>query len=88
MKFAIAPYQWNGRFDHFLEDARLAESLGFDVVLLAEHHFWADATAWGSPLMALAGLAQRTKTIQLGTGVLLRPCIIRFMWRRTRPSWI
>ncbi len=73
MKFAIAPYQWNGRFDHFLEDAQLAESLGFDVVLLAEHHFWADATAWGSPLMALAGLAQRTKTIQLGTGVLLLP---------------
>jgi probable F420-dependent oxidoreductase len=56
-----------------VEDSQLAEALGFDVVLLAEHHFWAEATAWGSPLMALAGIAQRTKTIQVGTGVLLLP---------------
>ena len=73
MKFAIAPYQWNGHFEYVVEDSQLAEGLGFDVVLLAEHHFWAEASAWGSPLLALAGIAQRTKTIKLGTGVLLLP---------------
>lgn len=73
MKFAIAPTQWKNHFLEMVEDVQLAESLGFDGVLLAEHHFWAGATAWGSPLLALAGLAQKTKTIKLGTGVLLLP---------------
>ncbi len=73
MKFAIAPTQWDDRYEEFLEDGQLAESLGFDALLLAEHHFWKHATASGSPLLALAGLAQRTRTLKLGTGVILLP---------------
>lgn len=73
VKFAIAPTQWNDRYKEFLKDGQLAENLGFDALLLAEHHFWKHATAWGSPLLALAGLAQRTRTLKLGTGVILLP---------------
>jgi len=57
--------------DH-LEEAVLAEELGFDNVWASEHHFAEDA--WNpSPLTFLAAVAARTERIRVGTYVLLLP---------------
>lgn len=58
-------------FDDALAEAKFAESVGFDSVWVAEHHGW-DAF-WPSSHMALAGLATRTDSIELGTSVTLLP---------------
>ena len=48
------------------------EELGYDFLLLGEHHFM--ESQWNpSPLMLLAAMATRTATIRLGTNVLLTP---------------
>lgn len=55
-----------------LEQAELADQLGFDHIWIAEHHF----TSWGyapSPLVLATALAQRTNRIRIGTGVLVLP---------------
>ena len=57
--------------DH-LEEAVLAEELGFDCVWVSEHHFSPDA--WNpSPFTFLAAVAARTARVRLGTYVLLLP---------------
>jgi alkanesulfonate monooxygenase SsuD/methylene tetrahydromethanopterin reductase-like flavin-dependent oxidoreductase (luciferase family) len=57
--------------DH-LEEAVLAEELGFDCVWASEHHFSPDA--WSpSPFPFLAAVAARTERVRLGTFVLLLP---------------
>jgi len=57
--------------DH-LEEAVLAEELGFDNVWASEHHFSPDA--WNpSPFVFLAAVAARTERVRLGTYVLLLP---------------
>jgi alkanesulfonate monooxygenase SsuD/methylene tetrahydromethanopterin reductase-like flavin-dependent oxidoreductase (luciferase family) len=57
--------------DH-LEEAVLAEELGFDAVWTSEHHFSPDA--WSpAPFPFLAAVAARTKRVRLGTFVLLLP---------------
>ena len=57
--------------DH-LEEAVLAEELGFDCVWASEHHFSPDA--WSpSPFPFLAAVAARTERVRLGTYVLLLP---------------
>jgi alkanesulfonate monooxygenase SsuD/methylene tetrahydromethanopterin reductase-like flavin-dependent oxidoreductase (luciferase family) len=57
--------------DH-LEEAVLAEELGFDCVWASEHHFSPDA--WNpSPFTFLAAVAARTERVRLGTYVLLLP---------------
>ena len=57
--------------DH-LEEAVLAEELGFDCVWASEHHFSPDA--WSpSPFTFLAAVAGRTERVRLGTFVLLLP---------------
>jgi alkanesulfonate monooxygenase SsuD/methylene tetrahydromethanopterin reductase-like flavin-dependent oxidoreductase (luciferase family) len=57
--------------DH-LEEAVLAEELGFDCVWASEHHFSPDA--WSpAPFVFLAAVAARTKRVRLGTYVLLLP---------------
>jgi alkanesulfonate monooxygenase SsuD/methylene tetrahydromethanopterin reductase-like flavin-dependent oxidoreductase (luciferase family) len=56
----------------FLEEAVLAEELGFDAVWASEHHFSPDA--WSpSPVPFLAAVAARTQRIRIGTYVLLLP---------------
>lgn len=58
-------------WDH-IEEAILAERLGFDGVWGSEHHFSPDC--WNpSPLMLMAAIATRTERIRLGTYVLLLP---------------
>jgi alkanesulfonate monooxygenase SsuD/methylene tetrahydromethanopterin reductase-like flavin-dependent oxidoreductase (luciferase family) len=57
--------------DH-LEEAVLAEELGFDCVWASEHHFSPDA--WNpSPFTFLAAVAARTERVRIGTYVLLLP---------------
>lgn len=57
--------------DH-LEEAVLAEEVGFDCVWVSEHHFSPDA--WNpSPFTFLAAVAARTERVRLGTYVLLLP---------------
>jgi alkanesulfonate monooxygenase SsuD/methylene tetrahydromethanopterin reductase-like flavin-dependent oxidoreductase (luciferase family) len=57
--------------DH-LEEAVLAEELGFDCVWVSEHHFSPDA--WNpSPFPFLAAVAARTERVRVGTYVLLLP---------------
>jgi alkanesulfonate monooxygenase SsuD/methylene tetrahydromethanopterin reductase-like flavin-dependent oxidoreductase (luciferase family) len=59
-------------YNDVLEQAEVAERLGFDHVWLAEHHF----SSYGyspQPLMLAVAVAQRTRRIRIGTGVLVLP---------------
>jgi alkanesulfonate monooxygenase SsuD/methylene tetrahydromethanopterin reductase-like flavin-dependent oxidoreductase (luciferase family) len=59
-------------YSEYLEEAVLAERLGFDAVWASEHHFSEDA--WNpSPLTFLAAVAARTERVRIGTYVLLLP---------------
>jgi alkanesulfonate monooxygenase SsuD/methylene tetrahydromethanopterin reductase-like flavin-dependent oxidoreductase (luciferase family) len=52
--------------------AKLAEALGFETVWFAEHHF-SNYSMIPSPLMMCAFAAGQTKTIKLGSGVVVLP---------------
>jgi alkanesulfonate monooxygenase SsuD/methylene tetrahydromethanopterin reductase-like flavin-dependent oxidoreductase (luciferase family) len=55
-----------------LEDAELAEELGFDSIWLSEHHFWFDGYCPAD--IAVAGaILGRTKRLGVGTAVMLLP---------------
>jgi alkanesulfonate monooxygenase SsuD/methylene tetrahydromethanopterin reductase-like flavin-dependent oxidoreductase (luciferase family) len=55
-----------------LEDAELAESLGFDSMWLSEHHFWFDGYCPAD--IAVAGaILGRTTRLGVGTAVMLLP---------------
>ncbi|MEM8607476.1 MAG: LLM class flavin-dependent oxidoreductase [Myxococcota bacterium] len=71
MKFGFAPIQSEARYDAMIEQAKLAESLGFDTLWTHEHH--SQAMMYPDPLMALAALAPHTRSIRLGTNMLLLP---------------
>jgi alkanesulfonate monooxygenase SsuD/methylene tetrahydromethanopterin reductase-like flavin-dependent oxidoreductase (luciferase family) len=55
-----------------LEDAELAESLGFDSIWLSEHHFWFDGYC-PADIAAAGAILGRTKTLRVGTAVMLLP---------------
>ncbi len=55
-----------------LEDADLAESLGFDSIWLSEHHFWFDGYC-PADLAAAGAILGRTKSLRVGTAVMLLP---------------
>jgi len=59
-------------YHNLLEDAELAERLGFHGVLLAEHHF-TNYCAIPNPLMLAAAVGQRTSRIRIGTAVIVLP---------------
>ena len=71
LRFGLSPIQSDRRFDAMLDQAELAEALGFDVLWAHEHH--AGAAMYPSPLMTLAALASHTRRIGLGTNMLLLP---------------
>jgi len=52
--------------------ARASEEAGFDVFWVSEHHGFSDGYL-PSPLVLLAALAEATRTIGLGTGVVVGP---------------
>lgn len=55
-----------------LEDAELAESIGFDSIWLSEHHFWFDGYC-PADLAAAGAVLGRTKKLGVGTAVMLLP---------------
>jgi alkanesulfonate monooxygenase SsuD/methylene tetrahydromethanopterin reductase-like flavin-dependent oxidoreductase (luciferase family) len=55
-----------------IENAVLAEELGFEVCWVAEHHFTPYGT-FGSPTPVLAAMAMRTSRIRLGSGIAIMP---------------
>ena len=55
-----------------LEDAELAESLGFDSIWLSEHHFWFDGYC-PADIAAAGAIAGRTERLGVGTAVMLLP---------------
>ena len=61
------------RFRTVVDQCAYAESLGFDSVWLAEHHFHPFAGIFSAPPVIGAAIAQRTKSMRIGTAVLLLP---------------
>jgi alkanesulfonate monooxygenase SsuD/methylene tetrahydromethanopterin reductase-like flavin-dependent oxidoreductase (luciferase family) len=61
------------RYTEMFELITLAESLGFDVAWLAELHFGGAFSLLASPLMMVPVIAQRTRTMRIGTAVTLLP---------------
>ena len=59
-------------FRELVEQVQLAESVGFDAVLITEHHI-VETGYFPAPLITAAALAAATSRIRLGTGVLLLP---------------
>lgn len=55
-----------------LEEAQIADELGFDSIWFAEHHF-SRYGILGNPLVFAAAVAQRTKRIKIGTAVMVIP---------------
>jgi alkanesulfonate monooxygenase SsuD/methylene tetrahydromethanopterin reductase-like flavin-dependent oxidoreductase (luciferase family) len=53
-----------------VELAVAAEELGFEVIWLTQHHFGSAGSPMPSPLLLLAAIAERTKSIRLGTSVI------------------
>ena len=69
---------WKRLFEEGVEQVQLAEELGFDFVFIAEHHF-SNYGMSPAPLMQALAIAERTKTIRVGTAVLVLP-----MWQPLR----
>jgi alkanesulfonate monooxygenase SsuD/methylene tetrahydromethanopterin reductase-like flavin-dependent oxidoreductase (luciferase family) len=78
MKFGIhyqsfsgqSPVQW---FRDTLEQAVYAEALGFESVWPVEQHFISDLSILSAPLLFLAAVAERTRTLRLGIAIILLP---------------
>ena len=71
-KLPGSPQPMHEIYRDFLEEAVLAEELGFNAVWASEHHFSPDA--WSpSPVPFLAAVTARTRRICIGTYVLLLP---------------
>lgn len=71
MQFGFSPTQSKPTFEAMQNQARLAEALGFETLWAHEHHSL--GMMYPDPLMALATMAGETKTIGLGTDMLLLP---------------
>ena len=71
MKFGLSPLQGQASFEETLRECERAEAAGFDSVWLGEHHN--NRVLYPAPLIALSAVASRTRSIRLGTGVLLLP---------------
>ncbi|MFT4563950.1 MAG: alkanesulfonate monooxygenase SsuD [Gammaproteobacteria bacterium] len=63
---------WNAPYQDMLECLPRAEDLGYESMFMATHHAKTDGLCPG-PLIACAGAAAVTKTMRIGTAVLLVP---------------
>ncbi|HEX2172815.1 MAG TPA: LLM class flavin-dependent oxidoreductase, partial [Dehalococcoidia bacterium] len=68
-RFGVTPEQVYGES---IDQAELADELGYDSVWTTEHHFLEDAYL-PSPLIASAAIAARTRQIRIAQGILLLP---------------
>ena len=59
-------------FNEVLEEIEYGEELGFDSVWLPEHHF-AVYGMLGNPMIVAAAIAQRTRTMKIGTAIMVLP---------------
>ena len=71
MKVGLSPLQGQASFEETLRECQRAEAAGFDSVWLGEHHN--NPILYPAPLIGLAAIASRTRSVSLGTGVLLLP---------------
>jgi alkanesulfonate monooxygenase SsuD/methylene tetrahydromethanopterin reductase-like flavin-dependent oxidoreductase (luciferase family) len=58
-------------FDHALEQARVADALGFDWVWAVEHHFLEEYSHCSAPEVVLAAVAAQTQRIRVGHGAVV-----------------
>ncbi len=58
-------------FDHALEQARLADELGFDWVWAVEHHFLEEYSHCSAPELVLTAVAMQTQRIRVGHGAVV-----------------
>jgi alkanesulfonate monooxygenase SsuD/methylene tetrahydromethanopterin reductase-like flavin-dependent oxidoreductase (luciferase family) len=63
---------WREAFEESVAQVRLAEEVGFDFCLIAEHHF-SDYSIAPSPLLEALAFARATSRIRIGTGVAVLP---------------
>jgi alkanesulfonate monooxygenase SsuD/methylene tetrahydromethanopterin reductase-like flavin-dependent oxidoreductase (luciferase family) len=63
---------WRGLFEEGLQQIAYAEAMGFDFVLVAEHHF-SNYGMSSAPLLQCLAIAQRTRRIKIATAVLVLP---------------
>ncbi|MBI2799912.1 MAG: LLM class flavin-dependent oxidoreductase [Gammaproteobacteria bacterium] len=56
-----------------LEQIKLADEMGFDIVWNVEHHFLTEYSHSSAPEVFLSAVAQHTKNIRIGHGVVLLP---------------
>ncbi len=63
---------WKTLFEEGMEQIQYSEEMGFDYVLVAEHHFsnYGNSPA---PLLQAMAIAERTKRLQIATAVLVLP---------------
>ena len=58
-------------YDHALEQARLADELGFDWVWAVEHHFLEEYSHCSAPELVLTAVAMQTQRIRVGHGAVV-----------------
>jgi alkanesulfonate monooxygenase SsuD/methylene tetrahydromethanopterin reductase-like flavin-dependent oxidoreductase (luciferase family) len=58
-------------YDNALEQARLADELGFDTVWAVEHHFLEEYSHCSAPEVVLAAVAAQTTRIRIGHGAVV-----------------
>src|ERR1700687_5062430 len=61
------------RYRDTIEQAAHAEALGFESVWPVEQHFDTDLSILSPPLLMLAAVAERTRTLRLGIAIILLP---------------
>lgn len=72
MKFGLSPCQEKVRWEDTVEQSVRAEEWGYDSLWFQEHHS-VEEGYYPSPWVALAGIASHTRTVKLGTSVLIVP---------------
>lgn len=79
MKFGLfcewpnpAAADWRRVFEEGIEQIQYSEVMGFDFVLIAEHHY-SNYGMSPSPLLQALYIAERTKRMRIATGVLVLP---------------
>lgn len=73
--------------DEVCAEAQLAEQVGFEAILVGEHHQHRDGFL-PSPLIVSTAVAARTRGSASAPAFCCCRCITRCTWPRTRRRWI